>query len=294
MDETKGVLLFAHNNREIDYINQAYVSGRYVQRQLDVPVSLVTDTGSLGWLRKNKPEREAFFDKIILTDDLKKIVQDKRFYDGSLSYNNAQFNNGFRTLAYNLSPYDKTLVLDTDLLITNNRLRSIWDTDTDFMINPKHHDLATDRDGYEFRRVNDYGIDFYWATIFYFKKTAWTEIFFNLCQHIVENYEFYRFTYRISNPLLRNDYVFSIAIHILGGFSSAVSPMVLPCDIYYISDRDLLWRVDSGKDFLFMIEKKDNLGQYTMVRTSGHNMHVMNKYSIGRNIEELVGAIADD
>lgn len=294
MDKTRGVLLFAYNNREIDYITQAYIAGKYVQRQLGVPVSLVTNFGSLNWMKNKNPGREKFFDQIILTDDLVSTVQEKKFYDGSLSYNQTQFNNNFRSLSYKFSPYDKTLVLDIDLLIVNDKLKSIWDTDTDFMINANHFDLATDRDNFEFTKISDYSIDFYWATIFYFEKTHWTEIFFDLCQHIIENYEFYRFTYRISNPLLRNDYVFSIAIHMLGGFSNRITPMKLPCDIYYTFDRDLLWRVDNEKEMLFMVEKKDNLGQYTLVRTSGHNIHIMNKYSIGRHEDRLIEVISND
>jgi hypothetical protein len=288
MTATQGILLFAHNNKEIDYINQSYVSGRYVQKQLGVPVSLVTNSGSVNWLDKTNPDRIDFFDKIILTDGLKSSTQKKKFYDGSLAYNKSVFNNNFRAMAYDFSPYDKTLVMDTDLLIVNDSLKSIWNTDTDFMINRDHIDIARDRDNFEFTRVSDYSIDFYWATVFYFEKTRWTKIFFDLCQHIVENYEFYRFTYRISNPLLRNDYVFSIAIHMLGGFSNDVAPLKLPCEIYYTFDRDILWRVDNDKEFLFMVEKKNNLGQYTMVRTSRQNIHVMNKYSIGRNIDKLI------
>jgi hypothetical protein len=288
MSKSKGVLLFAHNNREIDYIYQAYICGRYIQKNLGVPVSLVTDSGSLDWLKNNNPQCVDFFDKIILIDDIKHNLQEKRFYDGSISYHLSQFKNNSRSKSYDLTPYDQTLVLDTDLLIVNSRLNSIWDTDTDFMINKHHIDLATDRTNFEFERVNDYGIDFYWATIFYFEKTPWTKIFFDLCQHIVENYEFYRFTYRISNPLLRNDYVFSIAIHMLGGFNNIVKPMSLPCNIYYALDRDILWRVDNEKELLFMVEKKDNLGQYTLVRTQGQNIHIMNKYSISRNAENLL------
>ena len=35
-----------------------------------------------------------------------------------------------------------------------------------------------------FDRVDDFGIDFYWATAFYFRKSEETEIFFNLLEAI--------------------------------------------------------------------------------------------------------------
>jgi hypothetical protein len=181
--------------------------------------------------------------------------------------------------------------MDIDLLIMNDRLRYIWDTDTDFMINPDHFDLAQDRDGFEFKRTTDYGIDFYWATVFYFEKTAWTKAFFDLCQHIVENYEFYVFTYRLPAHLMRNDYVFSIAIHIMNGFSNKNKPAKLPSQFYYTLDRDVLYKVNSENDLTFFVQKKGYNGEYLLTRIVDQSVHIMNKYSIVRNIPALLEAI---
>jgi hypothetical protein len=286
---TSGVLMFAHNNREIDYGMMAYVSARYVEKKLKVPVSLVTDSGTISWLDKKDLTLKTIFDKIILTDDLlQPSVQDKRFYDGSINYKKTLFNNGFRSRAFTFTPYEQTLVIDTDLLIKNDRLKNIWDSNSDFMINSKHIDLAYDRDNTEFQRVSDYTVDFYWATAFYFKKTEWTKTFFNLCQHINENYEYYRFIYQISYPVLRNDFVFSIAIHIMNGFGNKTAPQKLPSEIYYTSDRDELYQVNPDGSLVFLIQKKDSLGQYTLAKTDNQNVHIMNKYSYNRNIKNLL------
>jgi len=289
---SKGILIFAHNNREIDYGKMAYISALYAKKTLNVPVSLVTDSGTINWLKhQNVPYKEAF-DKVILTDDIKlDTFVKRRYYDGSLEYKRADFKNGHRAWAYDLSPYEKTLVLDVDLLIVNDRLNAIWNTDTDFMINKHSHDLATDRESSEFTRVSDHGIDFFWATAFYFEKTLWTKTFFDLCQHIIENYEYYRFVYRINFPLMRNDYVFSIAIHIMGGFSNKLNPPSLPCEIYYILDRDELIKVNNEKSFTFLIQKKGSLGEYTLARTDNQNIHIMNKYSLNRFEKQLLEAI---
>lgn len=286
---TSGVLMFAHNNREIDYGMMAYVSARYVDKNLKVPISLVTDSGTINWLDKNDPNLKTIFDKIILTDTIPHPErQDKRFYDGSTNYKKTAFNNGFRARAYDLTPYDKTLVIDTDVLIKNDRLSNIWNSNTDFMIDSKHIDLAYDRDNTEFKRVSGYTVDFYWATIFYFKKTEWTITFFNLCQHIAENYEYYRFIYQISYPVLRNDFIFSIAIHIMNGFSNKTRPQSLPADMYYSLDRDELYQVNPDGSLVFLVQKKDMLGQYTLAKTDDQNVHIMNKYSFNRNIEKLL------
>jgi len=286
---SSGVLMFAHNNREIDYGMMAYVSARYVQKNLNVPISLVTDSGTVKWLDKKDSNLKTVFDKIILTDELPQPeYQDKRFYDGSINYKKTAFNNGFRARAYELTPYDKTLVLDTDVLIKNDKLKNIWNSTADFMINSKHIDLAHDRDLSEFKRVSNYTVDFYWATIFYFNKTKWTNTFFNLCQHIVENYDYYRFIYQISYPILRNDFVFSIAIHIMNGFNNKDCPQSLPADLYYTIDRDELYQVNPDGTLVFLVQKKNVLGEYTLAKTDKQNIHIMNKYSFNRNSSKLL------
>ena len=286
---TSGVLMFAHNNREIDYGMMAYVSARYVDRYLKVPVSLVTDSGTINWLDKKDTGIRKSFDKIILTDELPQPdQQDKRFYDGSIDYKKTAFKNGFRTRAYDLTPYEQTLVIDTDVLIKNDRLKNIWKSNADFMINSKHIDIACTRNNDEFKRVSEYTIDFYWATAFYFNKTEWTKTFFNLCQHIVENYDYYRFIYQIPYPVMRNDFVFSIAIHIMNGFSNKTVPQTLPAEFYYTLDRDELYQVNPDGTLIFLVQKTDSFGQYTLAKTNNQNVHVMNKYSYNRNIGKLL------
>lgn len=289
---TSGVLMFAHNNREIDYGMMAYVSARYVEKHLKVPVSLVTDSGTVKWMNKKDSNLISAFDKIILTDSMTQPEkQDKRFYDGSIDYKKTSFNNGFRARSFDLTPYDKTLVIDTDVLIKNDRLKSIWNSNTDFMIDSKHINIELNRDYSKLTRVSQYTVDFYWATIFYFEKTEWTNTFFNLCQHIVENYEYYRFVYQISYPTLRNDFVFSIAIHIMNGFDNKTKPQTLPADMYYTLDRDILHQVNQDGSLIFLIQKNNLLGEYTLAKTGSQNVHIMNKYSFNRNIPNLLEAL---
>ena len=47
---TNGILIFAHNNREVDYGLLAVISGGLAKKHLDVPVSLVTDHSTKEWL----------------------------------------------------------------------------------------------------------------------------------------------------------------------------------------------------------------------------------------------------
>ena len=47
---TNGILIFAHNNREVDYGLLAVISGGLAKKHLHVPVSLVTDHSTKEWL----------------------------------------------------------------------------------------------------------------------------------------------------------------------------------------------------------------------------------------------------
>ena len=167
----KGCLIFAHNT-DIDYASMAILAAKLVGKHLDVPVSLVTDTGTLAWMKDNDNINvEETFDKIIFTDDyLKNKKQIRRYYDGSIDYKKADFKNGYRAWAFEYSPYEQTLVIDVDFLVVNDRLNNVWDSNSDFMINRVSQDLARDRKLLEFNRVSDHGIEFFWATAFYFKK----------------------------------------------------------------------------------------------------------------------------
>jgi hypothetical protein len=78
---TRGVLIFAQNNSEIDYAKISLFAANRVKQYLNVPVSLVTD--SKDWLLASQPTANEVFDNIIpiWTD----TTQTKQFYDGTLS-----------------------------------------------------------------------------------------------------------------------------------------------------------------------------------------------------------------
>ena len=121
------------------------------------------------------------------------------------------FYNINRSSVYTESPYDETLVIDVDYLICNDSLNAVWNHKEDLLINKKSFDLLSGRYDYDFDRVDDFGIDFYWATAFYFRKSPETEMFFNLLEAIKSNYPYFKTLYGITSYNFRNDHAFSIA-----------------------------------------------------------------------------------
>jgi hypothetical protein len=276
-----GAVIFAHNNTSVDYIKLAVFAANRVKQYLELPVSLITDNKK--WLDQNFSNHP--FDQIIEIAPSSDL-QSKQFNDGTLSSKMLEWKNFTRSQIYDLTPYDRTLVLDSDYIINSPVLKSAFLNEYDFQIYKTSLDLSGWRDGAEFQRVSKYSIPFYWATAFVFQKNTITESFFNLVEYIKINWIYFKTLYAIDAPTFRNDYAFSIAIHIMNGKTDGNFAMELPGKMVYTIDRDIL--IDANNNSMkFLVEKKDYLGEYTAVKTQGLDVHVMNKFSLTRYIDEV-------
>ena len=277
---SKGAFLIARNNGHIDYVKQAVFLAKRIQKYLDIPVTVATD--SVDYLKDSFDTK--VFDQIISLDNTKESNM-RYFFDGSLSKKTASFKNNNRASVYDLTPYDDTLLLDTDYIISNDLLKSCFTSKSDFLIYKKSNDIAKVRDESEFDKISDTSVDFYWATVVFFRKTETNKTFFNLVAHIEQEWNHYRRVYQITSSLFRNDFAFSIAIHIMNGFQAGDFAQQLPGSMLYTIDRDILWQLKEDK-MMFLVEKKDYLGEYTALTTVGQNIHIMNKISLNRIIDE--------
>ena len=268
---SNGVLCFANNNSEINYILQAQELALRVKRYLDLPTSVVTST-------PNKVDK-TFFDKIIPVET--PTGNYKRYYDGADTHVNVAFNNAGRIDSFDLTPYKQTLVLDTDVILCNDDLKKSFDTNYPFQIYKDCTDLTTWREHTEFDYINDKGISFYWATAFCFNKTAETKIFFQLLKTLRNNWSHFAKVFDLGSRNFRNDHIFSMAIHIMNGFMEGNWAKNLPGTLYYTLDRDLLHKIDDAK-LIFLLQKENIHGEYILSSTKDMNVHVMNKFSLER------------
>jgi hypothetical protein len=278
---SKGAFLIARNNGHIDYVKQAVFLARRIKKYLNIPVTIATD--SADYLKSTFGTND--FDNVILLDYTSNSSNMRYFFDGTLFKKTAGFKNNNRASVYDLSPYDETLLMDTDYIISNDLLRLVFDSRSDFLIYKKSNDIAKVREEIEFDKISDTSVDFYWATVVFFRKTELNETFFNLIKHIEQEWNHYRRAYQITSSLFRNDFAFSIAIHIMNGFQSGDFAQQLPGSMMYTTDKDILWKL-TDTDMMFLVEKKDYLGEYTALKTSKQNIHVMNKISLNRIIDQ--------
>lgn len=280
---TKGILLFAHNNRQIDYAKMSILTAKLAHKNLKVPVSLVTDPSTMEWMDQSKILKQAseLYDKIIIT---------QRPEDGNMkNYNDgknitpAPFSNGNRFSAYDLTPYDRTLLIDTDYFVLSNSLNEYWDVDSDLMMSPRYNDIiGQERIGYLDKNISETGIKMYWATTVMFTKSEFAKLFFDLVEYIKSEYRMFSDVFRFDHRTYRNDISFSIAKHILNGFHE-VDEYNLP-NVYSTPDKDTLYDINNNK-LKFLLSHMD---RNIAASVGNKDVHIMNKYSIMRNYDKFM------
>jgi hypothetical protein len=135
----------------------------------------------------------------------------------------------------------------------------------------------------------------YWATAIYFKKSEKAEQLFNLVEYIKQNWTFYKLTYDFPGSLFRNDYAFSIAIHILNGFvdTDEYFPS-LPDDAILTSlDCDQFFKIKSSNEMVLFANDKKETWKFYASKIKGLNIHCMNKISLLNHADEIMEVLYD-
>lgn len=284
----KGIVIYAHNNRKVDYALMSLIAGGLAKKNLQVPVSLITDPSTIEWMKESNIFEKAvnIFENIIITDR-PETNNFRNLHDG-LSKDSVPFVNGNRNSIWELTPYDRTLLIDSDFLILSDRLNEYWDVDQDVMIGESMCDIYDQkRVGYHDLFVSDTGVKLYWATTVMFTKNQTSKFFFDMVEHVKENYKFYADLYRFDPRQYRNDISFSIAKHIVGGFETLTDKMLPP--VLTAIDKDILLEIKNN-NLLFLVNHKLD-SDFCAASLSGVDVHVMNKQSIYRCKDQLLEMI---
>lgn len=283
---SKGILLFAYNSWQLDYIKLSLIAGKLAKKNLKVPISLITDESTLAWAKKSDILESLYetFEHVII-DEIERTDNSRILHDG-LAKSKIPFKNQSRFRAWNLTPYERTLLIDSDFLILSDVLSNYWDVDQDFLIAPSIHDINDkDRMGYYDRYISDVGTTLLWATTIMFTKNSNTKMIFDFVGHIFENYQIYSEIYRYDNRIYRNDIAFSLANHILHGFTLSNEYFLPP--VLSIIDKDILINVDESGKIICLISQEDG-SNYLASSIKERDIHIMNKQSIIRNYDQLL------
>jgi hypothetical protein len=285
---TQGILIYAHNTRAVDYALLSVISAGLAKKHLSMPASLVTDDSTIAWMKQSQIFHlaEKVFENIIVAD--RPITDNqRRLFDGENS-STVPFVNVNRDTAWSLTPYDRTLLIDSDFLIFSDVLNKYWNIDCDLLIGESINDIySQDRMKYLDRHVSDTGVKLYWATTVMFTKNQNTRLFFDTVNHVKENYRHYADVFRFDHRQFRNDIAFSVSKHILDGYVESSLGTLPP--ILSALDRDILYKVNDQRLTFLIDHRLDN--NYCAASISGVDIHIMNKQSIIRNQQQLLEMI---
>jgi len=283
---TRGVILFAHNSEQLDYGLLALIAGGLAKKNLSLPVSLITDKWTISWLKNTNKFNlaENLFDKIIEVE--KPLTKNVRnLHDGFLS-ETVPFINSNRHDVFELTPYDETLMIDSDFLIFTNTLNQFWDLDSSLMLSQSINDVVGNRVEILDHYVSETGVHLYWATAVMFKKDKYSQLFFSLVDFIKENYRYYADLFRFDHRQYRNDISFSVAKHILDGFYTDTTLSLPP--LLTVQGKDILNSVDENGKMIVLLDQPLNCGSFWATTIKDIDVHIMNKQSIIRNSESFL------
>ena len=161
---SKGVLLFAQNNKKINYVKQAVFCANRIKKYMNLPVAIATND-----IEYAKTISNDCFDNYISLESAK-YTQNKHFYNGVYNTTILPWYNKNRSNCYYLTPFDETIVMDTDFIVSNDQLNYAFKTASNLMLYRDICDVGFNRDLKEFKYITETSIPMYWATVVYFKK----------------------------------------------------------------------------------------------------------------------------
>jgi len=290
---TKGFLIYAHNNEEVDYGKMALCCALMIKSNLkENATCLVTDQGTIDWLTQQVGQEmvDKAFDhvKLIGYDQFAHKSLQKRFLDTASTSKTLTWHNGTRSSAYELSPFDETIVLDSDVLVQDGMFDLVWGNDEDILINHKALTLEHQTPRKHEVRLDTMGIPMYWATMVYFRKGERAKLLFDLVDHVKEKYSYYQYVYEFPGKLYRNDFAFSIAIHMMNGFLENNEVKSFPQDTILSSfDTDELIEVRKN-ELIFLVNCMEENWRFRVNAVKGITVHTMNKYALLRHADKII------
>jgi hypothetical protein len=265
---TRGIVLFAHNNEVTDYYQMAVATAKRIHRFLDLPVTIITDEETIA---STKASVESVFDKTILIEpDKDNQINKKKWY------------NKGRYQIYDLTPYDDTIVLDTDYMVNSTALLRVFE---------QPGDIQCYRDSkymfgleMETEQISPVSFGCYWATVIRFKKTPKVADVFEMLKRVQHNYDYYAELHQFLGVTYRNDYALTFAMRTINGHIENPQDFITG-SLIHIGKLVKVTRVDDTTYDLQATRKNSSGKEKThRIRVKDFDFHMLNK----ENFMELV------
>jgi len=253
---TKGALLLATPHDEIDYIGFAKLAAKLIEKHLGIDTYIHVGGKQEGNVR-------AF-----------------RWHDQSIQ--TVQWYNADRTLAYDISPFEQTLLIDVDYLTFNNSLLDYFDKDFEFLCYDRVFDVTNTNSFYNDMFMTKAQFPMRWATVIYFRKCSLAYEIFEQMKIIQTNWKYYADLFGFSAGKYRNDFSLSIAHQLQSGYTDTCN--VFNHSLNSISTTDEIYKIEDGNLYI----RYHNDDTYNAIRVKDVNIHCMNKLNLTEKLDELM------
>lgn len=242
---SRGAVILARDSGDISYTGMAQWSAERIQRHLGIPTTIIKDQSEANGARE--------------------------MGSGQMTWYNLD-----RFRAWELSPYDETLLLDADYVVSSDRLASLFGSYEDMLAMRYAYDVTARRDYTDLNWFGRHRMPSAWATVIYFRRTRVTEMIFHMIQMIQQHWPHYKDIYGITERRFRNDYALAMALNVVHGHLGHwpaipwhMANADLDCDIQQIDEDD------------FEIRFHDSRERPRRVMVREQDIHVMNKSALG-------------
>lgn len=249
LSHDKGILLFSFDTAEFQYskITKKCIELLRIHCP-DIPVVVVGD-------------------RIIESADSTILAEDPQPNINNLR-GPKQWKNLARVDAYDLSPFDCTIIIDSDYLVYDKNLMKLFESEQSVLAHRSWCDL-------NYAEVSNIQmgnsmIDMMWATVLMFKKNKEVKQMFNYWRHALKNYQYYAELFGLNKRMVRNDHAFTIAMAKMQEYGP-MEHTIIPWDI-----------ITANQNFEVKQITKDNIvleDQHGEI-TVDQSVHILNKESL--------------
>ena len=262
---TTGALIFAFNNEHTDYVAMANWSASNIHRHLNIPVCLVTD---------QEPVQLHSFDKVVIATPPTAGARYFSDYDSTVTWHNTN-----RMDAYQLSPWDQTLVVDADYVVASDQLATVLQSRQEFLCYRWAADATSIRTFDDLNYFGSHRMPMWWATVMMFTRGRSVELLFDSMQMIRDNWTHYRNLYKNNTSTYRNDHALSIALNTLSGHTLQVNS--IPGSLISVTPEHQLTQL-SPDVYRVDFKTPDKKARWV---TISQDFHAMGKQQLGAIVE---------
>ena len=289
--EESGICMFAYNNDQLDYVQFAHIAAGYVKAHMENKnICLITDEGTYGWLKDSVDSKwhSACFDHVVITED-QPVNNPRRHFDSPWTEFTAPFYNNNKDQVFSYTPFEKTLLIDTDYIVKNNFYDYIFDTDIPVSMHRTARYLEHQLPYLNEITLSDGGVNHWWSTVVYFDQSLESKLFFDLWTHVKDNWDYYHLLYQFPPALFRTDFCVSIAAHIMNGFNeNNFIHDFLGIPLVNMDQKDDIVEIQDIDSWILLSHDRKEQWKNTLTKNIDTNLHAMNKRALSRHSSTII------